>query len=327
MSSTIYYSHASNVILLFYLGFWSSVSGALDIDAFPPTVQVGTTYSIFILKKGSSDNLNTIGPITGTFKGPHAEDLFLNFLRYRNKWCFKWTVDSSIPDGNGYALEIKEGSEINYTPNAIEVTGSTAPSIVLASSIKPSSAPPPPSNAVPPSLSDTLPLSSTAPPPSSTASETSFGTLSHPVTSESSQRVTNSPTAGKSGSLTFPSEPSSSSASAPNNTEGLTKRAKAGIGVAAAIGGLILALTALILGASVRRKASENHDQESANFVGMPEMDGKGAGMSHSPFEIGGRGTRPQAPAGISEMNGQPSQEHFRTELAVPLPPRLQHPA
>jgi len=94
---------------------------AVQINDFPPSVQPGKTYTItyspadntpttLILRKGKSGDLTTIATLTTTATGGK----------------FQWTVDSSLPNGNDYALEIQQkGADPNFI-GPISVSGSSA---------------------------------------------------------------------------------------------------------------------------------------------------------------------------------------------------------
>lgn len=81
---------------------------AVTIDTFPSSVEAGKSYTItyspkdapatFILRKGLSTNLGTIGEI-GTGTGG----------------SFTWQVSSTLANGADYALQVKQGSEENYS--------------------------------------------------------------------------------------------------------------------------------------------------------------------------------------------------------------------
>ncbi|EAT77399.1 hypothetical protein HBI56_210490 [Parastagonospora nodorum] len=103
---------------------------AVTIDTYPTSgVEAGKSYTItyspkdapatFVLRKGASGNLDTVGTI-GTGTGG----------------SFTWSVDKALPNDGSYALEVKQGSEINYSGQFPLSGGSNAPasaSSVLAS--------------------------------------------------------------------------------------------------------------------------------------------------------------------------------------------------
>lgn len=81
---------------------------AVTIDTYPTSVEAGKSYTItyspkdapatFILRKGAPGNLDTIGEV-GTGTGG----------------SFTWQVSSTLANGANYALQVKQGSEENYT--------------------------------------------------------------------------------------------------------------------------------------------------------------------------------------------------------------------
>jgi len=83
---------------------------ALTIDTYPSSVVAGQTYTItyspkdntpttFLLRQGPSGNLNTIDTLTTTATGG----------------SFTWTVSSSYVNQPNYALEVLQGTTINYS--------------------------------------------------------------------------------------------------------------------------------------------------------------------------------------------------------------------
>ncbi|KAH7379240.1 hypothetical protein DE146DRAFT_308711 [Phaeosphaeria sp. MPI-PUGE-AT-0046c] len=81
---------------------------AVTIDSYPASVEAGKSYTItyspkdqpatFILRKGLSTDLSTIATIgTG------------------NAGTFTWQVPSTLANGPDYALQVKQGSEENYS--------------------------------------------------------------------------------------------------------------------------------------------------------------------------------------------------------------------
>ncbi|EOA88770.1 uncharacterized protein SETTUDRAFT_51857, partial [Exserohilum turcica Et28A] len=90
---------------------FAALVAALEINQFPAQgVVAGQTYTItyspadntpttFILRQGKSTDLNTIETITTTATGGK----------------FEWTPSKSLPNQPDYALEIKQGSVINYS--------------------------------------------------------------------------------------------------------------------------------------------------------------------------------------------------------------------
>lgn len=106
---------------------------ALEINEYPTSgVRAGQTYTItyspadntpttFILRKGLSTDLDTVGTLTTTATGG----------------TFSWTVDSSLANGADYALEIRQDGE---TPNYSGQFGLTGGSAAASSSASASSA-------------------------------------------------------------------------------------------------------------------------------------------------------------------------------------------
>ncbi|KAH6638168.1 Ser-Thr-rich glycosyl-phosphatidyl-inositol-anchored membrane family-domain-containing protein [Boeremia exigua] len=110
---------------------------ALEINQYPTGgVRAGQTYTItyspadntpttFILRKGLSTNLGTIGTLTTTATGG----------------SYSWTVASDLADGADYALEIQQQGETpNYSGQFGLTGGSAAASSSAASSASASSA-------------------------------------------------------------------------------------------------------------------------------------------------------------------------------------------
>lgn len=100
---------------------------AVTIDTYPTTgVEAGKSYTItyspkdqpatFILRKGLSTDLQTIATV-GTGQGG----------------SFTWTVDKALPNGADYALQVTQGSEINYS-GQFPLTGGSASVSSAASS-------------------------------------------------------------------------------------------------------------------------------------------------------------------------------------------------
>ncbi|KAL8943540.1 MAG: hypothetical protein Q9216_000998 [Gyalolechia sp. 2 TL-2023] len=71
------------------------------------------------LKRGDTDNLQTVSLITGSATGT----------------SYTWTVPSSLPNGNDYALQINQGvDDVNYSGRFSLTGGSTASSSTSSSS-------------------------------------------------------------------------------------------------------------------------------------------------------------------------------------------------
>jgi len=101
---------------------------AVTIDTYPTTgVEAGKSYTItyspkdqpatFTLRKGLSTDLQTIATV-GTGQGG----------------SFTWTVDKALPNGADYALQVTQGSEINYSGQFGLTGGSNTPVSSAASS-------------------------------------------------------------------------------------------------------------------------------------------------------------------------------------------------
>lgn len=99
---------------------------AVTIDSYPTAgVVAGQTYQItyspkdapatFVLRKGSSTALDTVGTI-GTGTGG----------------TFSWTVDKSLPNDGTYALQVIQGDQNNYSGQFPLTGGSTAVSSASA---------------------------------------------------------------------------------------------------------------------------------------------------------------------------------------------------
>jgi len=83
---------------------------ALTIDTWPSSVVAGTSYPIkfspadsqmytFVLRKGPSGNLATVGTLTTSATGG----------------VFNWTPSKDLVNGNDYALQIVQGDQNNYS--------------------------------------------------------------------------------------------------------------------------------------------------------------------------------------------------------------------
>ncbi|KAF2473438.1 uncharacterized protein BDR25DRAFT_341497 [Lindgomyces ingoldianus] len=336
------FSQIPKCLLLICAGFSNIVNG-LMFDSYPSTVEVGKTYEVryspggnsvtmhqpdlsFVFKlisPGDPNSLGTVGTLTTSATGG----------------IFRWTVDSSLPNGEDYALEIRQGnSDLNFS-GLIKVTGSNdSPSSSAAiSSLPPSSNPPStrpssPQNSA--STSPETPTSTSAPIPSS-LSPASAGTKSAQATATSatsaitSEKYAGSTSTKKGESSTFALETVATTTTSTrfsatgSTTQSLPIGTKIGIGIGAAIGGLILALAAFFLRASFRRKASGPRNQESGDIVGMPEIDGKEMKIGDDRPEIDGSETQAPILLGRAEMNGAPDRALVRPELVDTLPQRL----
>jgi len=94
---------------------------ALSIDTWPSSVVAGTSYQIkfspadtqmytFVLRKGLSTNLVTVGTLTTTATGG----------------VFNWTPSKDLVNGNDYALQIVQGDQNNYSGQFSLSGGSTS---------------------------------------------------------------------------------------------------------------------------------------------------------------------------------------------------------
>lgn len=101
---------------------------AVEINEFPSEVQAGRSYRItytpgddtpttFILRKGKNEDLDTITTLTTTATGGE----------------FQWAVDSSLPDADDYALEVRQGEESNFI-GPIALSGGSEPTSSAESS-------------------------------------------------------------------------------------------------------------------------------------------------------------------------------------------------
>ncbi|KAJ4319463.1 hypothetical protein N0V94_003887 [Neodidymelliopsis sp. IMI 364377] len=109
---------------------------ALEINSYPSGgVKAGQTYTVtyspadntpttFVLRKGLSTDLGTIGTLTSTATGG----------------TFSWTVASDLVDGSDYALQIQQGTTINYSAQFGLTGGSGSSSAVSSASASASSA-------------------------------------------------------------------------------------------------------------------------------------------------------------------------------------------
>lgn len=110
---------------------------AVEINEYPTGgVEAGKTYTVtyspadntpttFILRKGLSTNLDTVGTLTSTATGG----------------TFSWTVAKDLPNGADYALEIRQSGEApNYSGQFGLTGGSAAASSSIAASASASSA-------------------------------------------------------------------------------------------------------------------------------------------------------------------------------------------
>ncbi|KAI9884149.1 MAG: hypothetical protein M1823_004065 [Watsoniomyces obsoletus] len=99
----------------------SAQSGNLAFTSVPTSVTAGqpvtVTYSggtgpvTIRLRRGDPGNLQTVGVLTSTASGG----------------TYSWTPESTLPSGTNYALEISEGSSVNYS-GLISLAGSGSPS-------------------------------------------------------------------------------------------------------------------------------------------------------------------------------------------------------
>jgi len=110
---------------------------AVEINEYPTGgVEAGKTYTVtyspadntpttFILRKGLSTDLDTVGTLTSTATGG----------------TFSWTVAKDLPNGADYALEVRQSGEApNYSGQFGLTGGSAAASSSIAASASASSA-------------------------------------------------------------------------------------------------------------------------------------------------------------------------------------------
>ncbi|KAH7400924.1 hypothetical protein DE146DRAFT_478750 [Phaeosphaeria sp. MPI-PUGE-AT-0046c] len=202
---------------------------------------------------------------------------------------FTWQVSSSLPSGSNYALEIKQGSEKNYsgqfsltgTSSGVlsSATGSAAASAFssVRSTLLSSGAPPAVSSASNPRSSPPVLSSAFASITSSVPSAASSNTIksSVPPTGSTVSTVSTVSTISTVSTSALASPTSSDTTSGGSDQGGLTTGEKAGIGVGVSVGGLLLALGAFFLGLSARKKSKRGIDTESGSVGGKPELDGK----------------------------------------------------
>lgn len=102
-------------------------AAALEINEFPRTVEAGKTYTVkyspaddtpttFILRQGANEDLKTVSILTTA----------------ATNGKFTWSVSKDIPNASDYALQIKQGSVVNYI-GPIGLTGSDAVSSAVSS--------------------------------------------------------------------------------------------------------------------------------------------------------------------------------------------------
>jgi hypothetical protein len=175
-------------------------------------------------------------------------------------------VSLNLPDASDYAMQVSQGSQINYS-SFITLSGGGGSGIASAASSAASAR----SSAVPNAASSARPAASDSGAVVSSAS----AILSSPTPTSSDQAsLVSSSTAP---SPTSSQDPLTTNANTKTNKQasgGLSTGGKAGIGVGASIAGLILALGAFFLGMSVRKKKRSTVDSEAASDRDKPELDG-----------------------------------------------------
>jgi len=104
---------------------------ALTFTSAPSTVVAGSTYTLtyttddttdpvsIVLRKGNPAALDTIGTLTSTATGG----------------SYSWTVAANLVSGTDYALEILQGTVVNYYGPFSLTGGSTAPSSTSSGSL------------------------------------------------------------------------------------------------------------------------------------------------------------------------------------------------
>lgn len=151
-------------------------------------------------------------------------------------------------------MQIEQGTDTNRSSEFVVSTGSGTISSAFASA---SSA-----------ARTATPSSAATPQPTPASSDRGTSALGNRI-----QLTLPSSVAPSSLALSAP-EASNTSTPAGKNEGGLSIGAKAGIGVGSSIAGLLLALSALFLGMSVRKKTRSTADTEATSDSGKPELDG-----------------------------------------------------
>ncbi|OCK96973.1 uncharacterized protein K441DRAFT_26440 [Cenococcum geophilum 1.58] len=141
-------------------------SDTLSFTNVPTSVTVGNSYPIewktsdttspitILLRKGPSGNLLTISTLTSTATGT----------------AYTWIPDKSLVDGSDYALQITQGTQINYS-GQISLSGGSLSAVSSSASASASSSVSASSSASAASVSNSI-LSTTAITGNSTASVT-----------------------------------------------------------------------------------------------------------------------------------------------------------
>jgi hypothetical protein len=128
---------------------------AVEINEYPTGgVEAGKTYTVtyspadntpttFILRKGLSTDLDTVGTLTCMF--PSHQCLFESRTNFHSATAtggtFSWTVAKDLPNGADYALEVRQSGEApNYSGQFGLTGGSAAASSSIAASASASSA-------------------------------------------------------------------------------------------------------------------------------------------------------------------------------------------
>jgi hypothetical protein len=163
---------------------------AVTIDTYPTSgVEAGKSYTItyspkdqpatFVLRKGLSTDLQTIATIGSGTGG-----------------SFTWSVPSTLPNGADYALEVKQGTEINYS-GQFPLTGGSASAVssaIPSASAAVSSARASASAAI--SSASSAAASATISPSAGLNSTVTSATLSRTPTPSGTSRPTTSTTGG-----------------------------------------------------------------------------------------------------------------------------------
>lgn len=163
------------------------VAGKQYTVTYSPADNVATT---FILRKGSSGNLGTVGTLTSSATGG----------------SFTWNVATDLVDGDDYALEIRRGDEFNYSAQFGLAEGSGQSSSAASSTSSTSSSE---------SSASSSAGSSTTESSSGYATITSQSSL---ITSQSSVSGSIKPTSNHNGTVSTSKPTGTSQASIPEST-------------------------------------------------------------------------------------------------------------
>jgi len=179
-------------------------AAALEINEFPKTVEAGKTYTVtyspaddtpttFILRQGENEDLKTVDTLTTA----------------ATNGKFTWSVSEDIPNASNYALEIKQGSIVNYI-GPIGLTGSDAVSSAVSSSVASSTR-----SAASSSASASVTITSSAVTTASATVSPSIGLNSTITSATLSRTSTSTPTGTSTGGVPESTGAASSLASSP----------------------------------------------------------------------------------------------------------------